>query len=301
MEIVDVHLLLESIVQMYQTEIAAKRIEVALHLAATDHHVRADPGRLQQAFWNVLKNAVKFTSEGGRIEIATRDSEKRIRISISDSGVGISEEMVPRLFQPFEQESAARYGGLGLGLAITKTLLEAQSGSIEAFSPGIGQGATFTMTLPNATPASRSDPVIKPDSQSSEADARFYRILLVEDHQDTARVLARLLRGVGHDVSTAHSVADAISAVRGKQFDVVVSDIGLPDGTGIDLIRELRQRHGQTLAAIALTGFGMEEDVARTKQAGFDEHLSKPVNLMHLEETIQRACRNKGGELVANS
>jgi PAS domain S-box-containing protein len=302
MEIVDVHRLLNDVVAMYTSDVRAKRISLSLHLDAQQSFVRGDSGRLQQALWNVLKNAVKFTGENGKIEIRTHDAnDERIEISIADTGIGISPEMVQRLFQPFEQESAAQYGGLGLGLTITRTLLEAQGGSIGARSAGVGQGATFVISLPYVEKSLHSAPLvgsIAPRTGDGEA-TKCYRVLLVEDHQDTARVLARLLRGIGHEVNTVHTVADAVCAVQKTDFDVLVSDIGLPDGTGIDLIRQIREQYGSRLPAIALTGFGMEEDVLRTKQAGFDEHLSKPVNLMLLEETIQRACREGGGALAS--
>src|SRR6185437_1925014 len=257
---------------------------------AGECYVRADPGRLQQAFWNILKNAVKFTPEGGTIDIATcKDQQGRVQITFTDTGVGMSESMLRRLFQPFEQETAGRYGGLGLGLAVTRTLLEVQQGTIEARSDGSGKGASFIITLPCvnqpkvAMPAS---PVIR-GSECHPMDGG-YRVLLVEDHADTARVLARLLGNNGHTVTISDSIADALAALKGDAFDILISDIGLPDGTGIDLIRTVRQKLCINIPAVALTGFGMDEDVSRTRQAGFDEHLTKPINFARLVETIRR-------------
>jgi CheY-like chemotaxis protein len=188
-----------------------------------------------------------------------------------------------------------------LGLAITKTLLDAQGGQIEAKSDGPGRGATFIITLPCV------EAPVAPDEAMLEAVAALgngdsakdqhkicYRVLLVEDHADTARVLARLLRGNGHEVSTASSVEEALAVVRSGPFDVLISDIGLPDGTGIDLIHEVRGQYHLKMPAVALTGFGMEEDVARTQEAGFNGHLTKPVNFAHLEQTIQRVCQDAG-------
>jgi hypothetical protein len=260
---------------------------------ASECFVRGDPGRLQQVFWNILKNAVKFTPEEGTIAITTRnDQQGKVQITFTDSGIGIRPEMLGRLFQPFEQETAGRYGGLGLGLAITKTILEAQQGSIEAQSDGLGRGSSFIVTLPcvqqslEATPASPAP--LESNGQSTDSG---YRVLLVEDHVDTARVLARLLAINEHTVTTTHSIADALQAIQRDDFDILVSDIGLPDGTGIDLIRAVRKDLRKQLPAIALTGFGMDEDVKRTLKAGFNDHLTKPVNFARLEETIQRACR----------
>lgn len=304
LEVMDVQKLLDSVVGMYQSEISGKKIDLSLHPAAEHCHVRADPGRLQQAFWNLLKNAVKFTPEGGRIDISTRnDAHGHIQIIMTDTGIGISPEMIKRLFTPFEQETASRYGGLGLGLAITKTLVGAQDGQIEAKSDGPGRGATFIITLPCVDAPAPPDPASSGAKGGVSGDRRTaqdehencYRVLLVEDHADTARVLARLLRGNGHEVSTAYSVAEALAALRSDQFDVLVSDIGLPDGTGLDLIREARQQYGTKMPAVALTGFGMEDDVARTKEAGFNSHLTKPVNFARLEQTIQQACKGEDG------
>lgn len=295
LEVLDVQKLLDSVVTMYSSEIQNKKLDLRLVPRATGCFVRGDPGRLQQAFWNVLKNAVKFTPQGGSIEIATRnDADGKIQIIITDTGVGMGEEMLRRLFLPFEQETPGRYGGLGLGMAITKTLLEAQEGTIEATSAGPGRGTVFIITLPSVEAPTEGQAPERASDGGGEAAGEApnrYRVLLVEDHHDTARVLARLLRGNGHEVTTAHSVAGGLAALRGQGFDVVVCDIGLPDGTGIDLIREVRQEHGLQMPAVALTGFGMEEDVSRTRAAGFNDHLTKPVNFVRLEETIQRACK----------
>lgn len=304
LEVLDVQKLLDSVVGMYKSEINNKKIHLELHTQAEQCHVRADPGRLQQAFWNLLKNAVKFTPQGGRIDVSTRnDAHGHVQILVADTGIGINSQMLRRLFQPFEQETAGRYGGLGLGLAITKTLMDAQGGQIEAQSEGPGRGATFIITLP-CVDAPAAEATLEPatDSGNNGEGAKnqqenCYRVLLVEDHPDTARVLARLLRGNGHTVSVADSVAQALAAVRTATFDVLVSDIGLPDGTGIDLIREIRrQQDDGKMPAIALTGFGMEDDVTRTREAGFKSHLTKPVNFARLEQAIQRVCHDAGEE-----
>ena len=293
-EVVDIQKLLDTVVAMYQSDIRAKKINFSWTTRPQNCFVRADPGRLQQVFWNVLKNAVKFTPVAGRIDVATAsDSQRRVQIVVTDNGAGIGPGMFKRLFQPFEQETAGRYGGLGLGLAISKALLEAQDGAIEAKSDGLGRGASFVITLPCVEqPAAKenhrslsSTPGIAPAQPE-----RCYRVLLVEDHQDTARALSRLLRGNGHEVEIVHTIADALEALRMKSFQVLVSDIGLPDGTGIDLIRQLRQQRKINVPAIALTGFGMEEDIRKTSAAGFSDHLTKPVNLVKLEDAIQRVC-----------
>jgi signal transduction histidine kinase/ActR/RegA family two-component response regulator len=298
-EVLDARKLLESVVTMYRSEINAKQIDLVLGPQDERRYVLADPGRLQQAFWNLLKNAVKFSPERGRIEVSTRiDVPGQIQIMVRDEGIGIAPEMLARLFTPFEQESVdaiRHYGGLGLGLSITRKLIEAQGGSIAAQSEGKYRGATFVITLPCVEAPDEVGEFAGNSGDGASVERRCLRVLLVEDHVDTARVLARLLRRTGHEVTTAHSVADAVGALTAAPFDVLVSDIGLPDGTGLDLIRQVRGQHGLTLPAVALTGFGMEEDLARCREAGFDAHLTKPVNLVKLEETVQRVAAGAAG------
>jgi signal transduction histidine kinase/ActR/RegA family two-component response regulator len=295
-EQVNVHRLTSLVVEMYRSELHAKKLDLNLRLEATSYFVQADPGRLQQALWNLLKNAAKFTPPGGQIEITTRnDAQDRLHIAFRDTGIGIAPQDIIRLFKPFEQgstEVVKRYGGLGLGLAIAKALLTAQQGEITAQSDGSGKGSTFTIILP-AIDQPAENPIDAAAVVSRIAETRTFRLLLVEDHDDTARALARLLRNNGHQVELASSVQQAVQAMTGENFDVLVSDIGLPDGTGVDLIRQIRQKYGQRLPALALTGFGMEEDIARCKAAGFTDHLTKPVNLQKLEAAIQRIGRQE--------
>ncbi len=280
---------------MYRGELDAGQFEVTQHLAAAGHVVRGDPGRLQQVFWNVLKNAVKFTPDGGRIDLTTRnDADGRVQIAVRDSGLGISKEALARLFRPFEQgsdEIVKRYGGLGLGLTIARALLLTHGGEITAESAGLGSGATFTITLPGIEKQTPREPVIPASPRVPPHAGRRFRMLIVEDHEDTARVLARLLSGNGHDVRVANSVRQAIEALNaGGSFEFLLSDLGLPDGTGIDVIRQIRQKLRLMIPAIALSGFGTEDDIARCKEAGFDEHLTKPINLQKLEAAIQRVA-----------
>jgi PAS domain S-box-containing protein len=291
LETIDVHQTLEGVVTMNGSEINTRRIQVSMLLGAANHYVMADVARLQQIFWNVLKNAVKFTPEGGRITITTaNDIPGQLRIQFDDNGIGMSPETLQRIFRPFEQgtlDMPRRYAGLGLGMAIAKALTDAQSGTITAASNGLGRGSTFVIAFPTiAAPAPRA-----PHTQSSPPTpaGRPLRILLVEDHADTASVLRRLLAGQGHIVATAASVAQALALIRAEPFDILLSDIGLPDGTGIDLIRQARPAF--TAPAIALTGFGMEDDVARCYDAGFNVHLTKPVNFQKLVSVIREQAQ----------
>jgi CheY-like chemotaxis protein len=199
----------------------------------------------------------------------------------------MTKEMQSRLFRPFEQgtdEVVRRYGGLGLGLAISKALMEVQGGSISASSDGPGQGSTFNVTIPAVQPKQADrDQML---AAASTAEPRAYKILLVEDHVDTARALCRLLERGGHEMTLAHSMSEALEELEKDGFDLMLSDIGLPDGTGLDLIRRVRAI--SKLPAVALSGFGMEEDVITCREAGFDEHLTKPINFQKLEQIIQR-------------
>ncbi len=293
-EVADVHQLIGSVASMYQSEIHTKRLKLSMELQAERFHVYADPARLQQVFLNLLKNATKFTPEGGNIDLQTSNGpDGQVLLAVRDDGIGMNEELLSRIFLPFEQGSAEtvrRYGGLGLGLSISKALMDAQGGTIAAISEGPGLGSTFKVGLPS---------VNAPDCQAvaipaapPESPPRTLNILLVEDHADTARVMSRLLRNLGHQVSIADCVSAALSTIDTAVFDLLLSDIGLPDGTGIDLIRQIRL--SSNLPAIALTGFGMEEDVAKCREAGFDDHITKPVNFQKLEGVIRQLASRAG-------
>ncbi len=289
-EVADIHDLVTSVTQMYQSDIRAKRLQLVIRLDAQKHFVFADPGRLQQVFWNILKNATKFTPEGGRIALnTTNDQQGNVVVGFQDSGIGISQETLAKLFRPFEQgddENIKRYGGLGLGMAISKALMDAQGGTITAQSEGVGRGSIFTVALPCVgAPDRKQAPTTAPRMVNRQ---RSLKILLVEDHGDTAEVIGRLLRSLGHNVSFADSVHSALASASAvdADFDLFISDIGLPDGTGIDFVKELRKT--RETPAVALTGFGMEDDIADCKAAGFNEHLTKPVSIQKLEMVLSQ-------------
>ncbi len=283
LEHVDAHILLLSALEICQSEIANKKLKLETDLAASKVDLLADPARLQQIFWNLIKNAVKFTPEFGHLTISTmNDEEGLLRVRIIDSGVGIDAESLPKIFKAFEQGERTTTGGLGLGLAITKALVETHDGRITAESAGRGKGATFTAYLPVAEGASSQATKCLP---LSDGERKSMRILLVEDHEDTNRSLTNLLRRRGYYVRSANSISSAVQCAADQPFDLLVSDIGLPDGTGIDLMARLNTEHA--MVGIALTGFGMEEDVRRSREAGFREHLVKPVDLNKLDAVIQ--------------
>ena len=303
-ETIDAHDKIRAAVEIYQGDITARSQTIHLQLDAPDHFVLADGVRLQQVFWNLLGNAVKYTPEGGHITIRSSMESHNghaalLRVRFRDNGIGIDPEVMRRLFDSFEQGEQTltrRYGGLGLGLSISRNLIEMQGGTLTAESAGIGQGATFTVELPTVpAPVVSAVPevLLKPEADSERSTATpspataVQRILLVDDNEDTLRVMARLLRLNGHQVVTADSVNTAIQAA-GEPFDLLISDIGLPDGTGWELMRELRRRG--PVRGIALSGFSMDEDIRRSHEVGFIEHLCKPIMPDELEQAILRAA-----------
>jgi signal transduction histidine kinase len=282
-EIVNAHTLLRNALEICQSEIDQKKLELQTDFAANKVYLRADPARLQQIFWNLIKNAVKFTPSGGKLRIHTANNgDGQLQVEIEDSGCGIDSELLPRVFHAFEQGRRTELGGLGLGLAISKALVEAHHGSIGAESPGRDRGSKFTTTFPtcdrDALPQSTQVPRIPPKR-------RTVRLLLVEDHEDTNRSLTRMLGRRGYEVYPARDVRSALDLATTKQFDVLVSDIGLPDGSGMDLLKALRLK-GE-IFGIALSGYGMEDDIRQSREAGFSHHLVKPVDLNKLDSIIQ--------------
>jgi PAS domain S-box-containing protein len=285
---VDIHGTIERSLSISAGDIVVKKIQVIRHFEAREHHCWADPARLQQVFWNLVKNSAKFTPVGGRIDISTRNNEAhQIVIEVADNGIGIDSKLMPRIFDAFEQGGGvitSKYGGLGLGLAISKRVVDLHSGTIAARSDGPGRGATFTVTLNAMETSLLEGPVLFLESEP--ALVRHTQILFVEDHEDTARVLGRILQNAGFDVSHAGTVAGARTLAAGRRFDLVISDLGLPDGSGLELMKALRD--GQGLTGIALSGFGTEEDVAASLAAGFAAHLTKPVDWDRLRSEIER-------------
>jgi CheY-like chemotaxis protein len=208
-------------------------------------------------------------------------------MQVADQGIGIDADTLPRLFNAFEQGErlvTRRYGGLGLGLSISKALVEMHRGTLTAASEGPGQGATFTLSL--ASVAAPLVPALSQGRRGLPPDETARQILLVEDHEDTRRIMCRLLRSWGYTVTAASSVGGALELATKQTFDLLISDLGLPDGSGLDLMRQLRSRHA--IKGIALSGYGMEEDIAQTKAAGFLVHLTKPVDLQKLEEVVRQ-------------
>jgi PAS domain S-box-containing protein len=313
-EACDLHLLLHLVAEIVRDEAREKRIHIDLQLAATRRGLEVDPARLQQVFWNILRNAVKFTPEGGRIcirsfdagpapqpdnsesrnatrEPATTASRGAVAIEVMDNGIGFPPEEAQLLFEPFQRGTGAdhaRTAGLGLGLSIARAIVKLHAGSIEAESDGLGRGATFRVILPEAARVDEGG--VAPAEAVPPLPAgshRPLRLLLVEDHEPTQQVLARLLERDGHCITRATTMAGALEAAERQQFDAVLSDLGLPDGTGFELMQHLRVR--QDLRGIALSGYGMAEDVRRSEEAGFIAHLTKPVSLNDVRRVLRQS------------
>lgn len=289
---------LQDAIDTVRPEAEQKNLAFTFDLRAEAHQIAGDAIRLRQIFWNVLKNAVKFTPAGGRITVEARTVAPagKIIIKIIDTGIGLTAGEISQVFKAFSQGDHAgvagshQFGGLGLGLAISQRLVELHSGVIEAVSAGRNHGATFIIEFPLCEPvpeqkdeAAPAGPPAK-DLPGGLMRKAGIRILLVEDHEATRTVLTHFLTQRKYQVRTAASLAEARALVNRQHFDLVVSDIGLPDGSGYDLMLELRDNYG--LKGIALTGYGMDQDVARSWNSGFVMHLTKPVSIESLDKAL---------------
>ncbi|WP_435008255.1 PAS domain S-box protein [Tundrisphaera lichenicola] len=289
-EVVDVHRVLWQTLEICREDADRKVLEVAMAFRARESHVSGDPARLQQVFWNLLKNAIKFTTDEGRISIRTTNPEPgRIVVEVSDSGMGIEPEFLEMIFDPFEQAGQSamhRSGGLGLGLMIARNLVDLHGGSLTAASLGRGQGSTFVVSLESiAPPIEQKPPARRPDPGRV---AGTLKILLVEDNPDTLRAIARLLKLNGFQVEVASSVREAFAVASDPKFDLLISDIGLPDGSGLEIMRHFRKNLG--MKGIALSGFGSDDDIIASREAGFDHHLVKPVRIGTLIDAIRKVA-----------
>jgi PAS domain S-box-containing protein len=300
-QMVDAHAVVRDALSTIKGVLVSRKVEVVLELTKDRPIVRGDPVRLQQVFWNVLKNAVKFTSDQGKIVVATSVPEGcgTFVLRITDTGIGITPAELGHIFDAFVQGDHARgvgshrFGGLGLGLAISRKLVELHSGRIYAESEGRGKGSTFVIELPLDVHAENgSDGKVAPVDRAGfrvlapAGDDRRPRrsILLVEDHAPTRLALERLLQRRHYQVFVGESAAEARAIAKVEKIDLVISDIGLPDGSGYDLMAELEELYN--LKGIALTGYGMEGDIARSRATGFAVHLMKPVSMNALDAAI---------------
>jgi PAS domain S-box-containing protein len=303
----DAHALVWQALENCREDIRKAGLSVEVDLAAAEHHVVADPVRLQQVIWNLLKNAAKFTPSGGRLMVRTcnhacepgTEGRPLLSVEVEDTGIGISPDFLSKVFDAFEQGSDSNsrpQGGLGLGLAISRAVVEALGGMLRAESPGLGLGSTFTLTLSTILAAAEE---ADPPPDDGEADRGPLRILLVEDHKDTLRNLTLALELHGHTVVAAETLASALEAASWKNYDLLISDIQLPDGSGLDLMRRIGQ--AGALAGIALSGYGSEGDIRDSLEAGFSEHLTKPVTFQALEAAVRRVVTASGAGMADGS
>lgn len=296
---IDLHAVVHDALVTLRADILDKRLAVTDRLGTGACTVLGDAARLQQVFWNVLKNSIKFTAAGGSIVLTSRSEPEKgmLVVEISDSGIGMEPHEIGRVFGAFRQGDHAqpgsmhRFGGLGLGLAISRKIVELHRGRITASSEGRGQGATFTVVLPLLPGAVPAVAAPAPSAPAAADPALAARILLVEDHEPTRAALARLLRLRGYAVTAAGTAASARRTAAEESFDLVISDIGLPEGDGYELMSHLAGAHG--LRGIALSGYGMEADVERSRDAGFVTHLTKPVSLVMLERALNAALAGR--------
>jgi signal transduction histidine kinase/CheY-like chemotaxis protein len=285
---VDAHQAVSNVVEMCRAEARSKTLHVHLILRAKSCHVTADAAKFQQIIWNLLKNAIKFTPEGGGIKISSDNpSETVFSLSVGDTGIGMEPEVMQRIFDPFEQGNRSfehRVGGLGLGLAISKSLAQAHGGTLTAQSDGSNRGSTFTLSM---HALAKGEAVNVASQAVIDSTRQALKILLVDDHHDTCAALEKLLARRGHLVAVTHDVRSAMQAAVRNKFDLLISDIALPDGTGMDLMMQMHAI--ANVPGIAISGFGNNGDIERSLQAGFSEHLIKPIKLDKLEAAIERA------------
>jgi PAS domain S-box-containing protein len=271
-------------VETVRAQAGQKGIKLDVDLAAEPLTVNADPVRLQQIVWNLVNNAVKFTPKGGRVTVTLDRERDEARVTVEDNGQGIADEFLPHVFEMFRQADAGvtrRHGGLGVGLALVRQLTELHGGKVEVQSDGPGRGARFTVRLPLL----RARLETRGDSAAAQASGELSgaRILVVDDTPDSLEMLGLLLSGEGASVKTAASATAGLAIADETDFDLVISDISMPEMDGYEFLQALRTkpRHVK-VPAIALTGFGRDEDIARARQAGFTTHLTKPLDFDNL-------------------
>jgi signal transduction histidine kinase/CheY-like chemotaxis protein len=306
--LVDPASLIESAIEAVLPAAEAKEIRVHKRLDAAVGSISGDPARLQQVVWNLLSNAIKFTPRGGRVEVRVKHVNSHLEISVADSGDGIKKEFLPFVFDRFRQAdgtTSRQYGGLGLGLAIVRHLVELHGGTVQAASNGQGEGSVFTVKLPvlpvyqretnieraPSTEREAHPPVVYPDNLAGLA------VLVVDDEADTLELIKVLLGQCGAEVTTARSSAEALELLKGRRPDIIVSDIGMPAEDGFEFIRKVRllpPERGGKIPAVALTAYARAEDRLRVLRSGFQMHISKPVELAELIAVVANVSKSSG-------
>jgi signal transduction histidine kinase/ActR/RegA family two-component response regulator len=310
----DLRLVLEEAVEVMRPAAEAKQIELATRFGRTPKQLLCDAARLRQVVWNLLQNAIKFTPEGGRVELRMRRAGQRIRLIVSDTGCGIAPDFLPAVFDRFSQGDMSRtrrHGGLGLGLALARQLVEMHGGTIEAVSEGAGKGATFTVTLPLGAPQVASDPQpAQPIAEISAGPEAIplkdlprldgVRVLVVDDQDEARLMIAQSLGERGAVVTAAASGREALALIEGAAFDALVCDIAMPEMDGYEVIGRLRAlgaspelSYLSRLPAIAMTALARPEDRMQSLTAGFQMHVAKPVELAELIMVVAALIRDR--------
>ncbi|TCS39359.1 signal transduction histidine kinase [Paucimonas lemoignei] len=285
MELFDIRRIIDAALEQIEPQVRAKRHQLTVSSISGDAIVRGDMKRLVQVFANLLGNAVKYTPEGGLIHLRLKLNKEQVLVTVEDNGIGMSPEFVPHVFDLFaqaERTSDRSAGGLGLGLALVKSLVEQHEGEVSCVSGGVGKGSQFTVCLPRQ---SGHENQLERRSMPREqvAAGKALKILVVDDNIDAAQSLSLLLSSSGHQVLTEHQAWPALEAARTEKPDVCILDIGLPDMDGTELARQLRAfpETAKTFL-IALTGYGQPQDREDALKAGFNHHITKPVNFANL-------------------
>jgi two-component system, chemotaxis family, CheB/CheR fusion protein len=289
-ERVNVHVVVDEVVELLAYEMRSRGVQVVTSFDAPTEWVIGDSTRLRQVFWNLIGNAIKFSSPGGRVTVmSAAGSQGSIQVSVNDAGEGMDEAVVASINERGETPSTIPLqaaSGLGLGLAICRGVVTAHGGTLRAMSEGKGHGSTFVVQIPIAAHLEPWDQPIEPAGANRTVPSRPRRILLVEDHQDSADTLSQLLTFHDYDVSVARTMEEAITVANQVPFDLLISDIRLPDGSGLDLMRRLQS--DRPIRGIAISGFGTEQDQRRSREAGYETHLTKPLDFNVLLGAIER-------------
>lgn len=285
---------IQNAIETVRIDADSKGIEITVSAPDEMLFVQADPVRLEQIIWNLLNNSVKFTPRGGRIEVRLEENDDEIVLTVSDNGQGIDASFLPHIFEIFRQADSRTnrsQSGMGIGLAVVQQLVELHGGLVTAFSAGTGKGATFTIRLPRSVDTRRP---LTPVLDIGNGTLKGLEVLVVDDSEDTAEMVQHLLEIGGASVCAVTSGSEALRIAREKDFDVVLSDISMPEMDGFQFLSELRKLPGKKdMPAIALTGFGRPEDVRRATEEGFHAHLTKPFDLQTLARLLQEIPHHK--------
>lgn len=307
---VDLGIIIIAAVDGLRPAAEAKKIRLQLQLDAPAGQVSGDPDRLQQVTWNLVSNAIKFTPKGGRVIVRLERVESHVEITVSDTGLGIAPEFLPHVFDRFRQADATStrsYGGLGLGLAIVRQLVELHGGTVRVNSEGEGLGSTFTISLPLAAVRGAAASDTESAHQSEFKSPKFecppeingLRVLVVDDEADTCELLQVILESCGAQVKTASSAAATLETIKAEAFDVLISDIGMPEEDGYSLIAKVRaldKEQGGRIPAAALTAYAREEDRIRVLQSGYQMHVPKPISPNELIAIVANLAGRTGQE-----